>query len=80
MVGMAFTASSTLAMDCERQNAGVASALLGAVGFAFGGLVSPLVGIGSLMISAGLLFVSSSVCVYVCNRYMWERTAQAFEV
>lgn len=35
MLGLTFTASNTLAMNCERANAGVASALLGASGFAF---------------------------------------------
>ena len=30
MIGMTFTASNTLAMECERRNAGIASALLGA--------------------------------------------------
>ena len=38
MIGMTFTASNTLAMECERRNAGIASALLGATGFAFGGI------------------------------------------
>lgn len=56
MVGMSFTASNTLAMDCERRNAGVASALLGAIGFAFGGIVSPLVGMGDIRMSTGFLF------------------------
>ena len=41
--------------------AGAASALLGASGFAAGGLVSPLAGIGDIMISSGILFVAGSV-------------------
>ena len=45
-MGLTFTASTTLAMDCERANSGTASALFGAAGFAFGGIVSPLVGLG----------------------------------
>ena len=40
MIGMTFTASNTLAMECERRNAGIASALLGATGFAFGGCIA----------------------------------------
>ena len=43
-MGLTFTASTTLTMDCERANSGTASALFGAAGFAFGGIVSPLVG------------------------------------
>lgn len=69
MVGMSFTASNALAMDCERRHAGIASALLGAVGYAAGGIVSPLVGIGDIFMSTGTLFVTGSICAYICTRY-----------
>ena len=62
MMGMTFTTSTTLAMECERTNAGTASALLGAVSFSFGGIVSPLVGIGNILVSTGIIFVICSVC------------------
>ncbi len=73
MVGMTFTASNTLAMDCERGNAGVASALLGAMGFAFGGIVSPLVGIGDIMTSTGVLFLAGSLCSYLCANFSFHK-------
>ena len=73
MVGMAFTASNTLAMDCERRNAGVASALLGATGFAFGGIVSPLVGMGDIRSSAGFLFFMGALCSCICARFSFHR-------
>ena len=63
MLGLTFTASNTLAMDSERANAGMASALLGALGFAFGGVVSPLVGLGNIMVSTGVLFYRFFMCV-----------------
>lgn len=69
MVGISFTASNTLAMDCERKNAGIASALLGAIGYAFGGIVSPLVGIGNIMMSTATLFLIGALCSYMCTRY-----------
>lgn len=69
MVGITFTASNTLAMDCERKNAGVASALLGATGYAFGGIVSPLAGIGNILLSTAALFLIGSLCSYLCMRY-----------
>lgn len=62
MLGLTFTASNTLAMNCERANAGVASALLGASGFAFGGIVSPLVGLGNILTSTGAAFLIGSAC------------------
>lgn len=69
MLGLTFTASNTLAMDCERENAGTASALLGALGFAFGGIVSPLVGLGDLMTSTGIIFLAGSLCSFGCTRF-----------
>lgn len=77
MLGLTFTASNTLAMDCEHGNAGTASALLGALGFAFGGVVSPLVGIGNIMVSTGIIFFTGSVCSYVCTRYVLHRSLKA---
>ena len=73
MLGLTFTASNTLAMDCEHNNAGMASALLGALGFAFGGIVSPLVGLGYIMVSTGIIFLKGSICSYVCTRYALHR-------
>lgn len=73
MLGLTFTASNTLTMDCEHNNAGMASALLGALGFAFGGIVSPLVGLGYIMVSTGIIFLKGSICSYVCTRYALHR-------
>jgi len=56
MLGLTFTAATTLAMDSARNNAGTASAVLGASGFLFGSIVSPIVGLGDIMFSTGLTF------------------------
>lgn len=69
VVGLTFTASNALAMDCERENAGVASALLGAIGFIAGGIVSPFIGLGNLMASTGGLFLGGSLLAYLCMQY-----------
>ena len=45
------------AMDAERENAGLASAFFGAVGYVAGGLASPLVGAGNIFITSSVLFV-----------------------
>ena len=73
MLGLTFTASNTLAMDSERANAGTASALLGALGFAFGGIASPLVGIGNIMVSTGIMFLVGSVCALGCTHIALHR-------
>lgn len=66
MMGLTFTSTTTLAMDAERRYAGAASALLGALGFAFGGIVSPLVGLGNILVSTGITFVVCAVCSLLC--------------
>lgn len=69
MVGLSFTASNALAMESEHDNAGIASALLGTAGYAFGGLVSPLASIGDMTVSAGILFIVFSLCSCICTRF-----------
>lgn len=66
MMGLTFTTSTILAMDCERRYAGAASALLGALCFASGGIVSPLVGLGDILTSTGITFVVCAVCSLLC--------------
>lgn len=50
-VGMVFTSSTTLAMTEGKSMIGWASAVVGATGFLFGGIVTPLVGIGIIQLS-----------------------------
>lgn len=76
-LGFTFTAANTLAMAAERANAGTASAVMGALGFLFGGLVPPLVGLGNILVTTGLLFVAGALGVCVCAtcslRYLLNR-------
>ena len=65
-MGLTFTSSTTLAMDSERRYAGAASALLGALCFASGGIVSPLVGLGNILVSTGVTFVVCAICSLLC--------------
>ncbi len=65
-MGLTFTSSTTLAMDCQRDHSGTASALLGAACFAAGGVVSPLVGLGDILSSAGIVFVACAFCSLLC--------------
>lgn len=58
-VGFLLTSATTLAMDEGRQMVGTASAIFGASGFLFGGIVSPLVGIGNILTTTLLLI---SIC------------------
>lgn len=67
-MGLTFTTSTTLAMDCTRNESGTASALLGAAGFAFGGIVSPLVGLGNTMHSTGMVFIACALGSWLAIR------------
>jgi DHA1 family bicyclomycin/chloramphenicol resistance-like MFS transporter len=62
---MIFPSSAVLAMNAERQRSGSASAVLGALSFVVGGIVSPLVGIGDVRISTAILFIIGAICVAV---------------
>lgn len=66
MMGLTFTSTTALAMESQRHNAGIASALLGAICFAFGGVVSPLVGLGNILASTGIIFVICALCSLGC--------------
>lgn len=56
------------ALRCGSIGMVAASVLLGALGFAAGGIVSPLVGLGNIMSTTGIIFAAGSVCSYVCTR------------
>lgn len=59
--GILIPLTTTLALDAEPDNKGVAAALLGALSFLAGGIVAPLVGIGDMLVSTVVLFMSGTV-------------------
>lgn len=60
--GAVFPSASSLAMNKGKENAGAASALLGFISFAFGGLVSPIIGLANIYVTTSLvIFVATSV-------------------
>ncbi len=61
-VGMVFTSSTTLAMTEGKAMIGWASAIVGATGFLFGGIVTPLVGLGSIQLST---YTVMTVCSFI---------------
>lgn len=64
-VGMIFTVSNTLAMNEGRLYAGDASALLGFIGYVFGGIASPLVGLGNVLHSTAITQVAYAAIILV---------------
>lgn len=58
--GFMFPAGTALSMEEGRTAIGAASAICGATGYIFGGIVSPLVGLGDMLYSSSLIiFVSA---------------------
>ena len=56
-MGMLFTVANTLAMNEGRDCAGDASALVGFVGYVFGAIASPLVGLGNILHSTAIVML-----------------------
>lgn len=67
-MGMLFTVANTLAMNEGRDFAGDASALVGLVGYIFGAVVSPLVGLGNILHSTAIAMLVLSVVTLVFTR------------
>ncbi len=66
-IGLCFTSSTVIALNEEHDNAGAASALIGAIMFVMGGIVSPLVGLGSITHTTGIVFVVGALlCTLFC--------------
>ena len=64
-MGLTFTASTTLALNSERENAGTASAVFGAIGFMSGGIVTPLVGQGNMLHTTAIVFVVGAILSFL---------------
>ncbi len=66
-LGMILPTSTTLALDMERQNSGIASALLGFLMFFFGGILSPLTGMGNMIHTTSGIIIACSIATLYCN-------------
>jgi len=59
--GIVYPSSTTLAMESNRENAGTASSILGAMSFFTGGIISPLVGLGNIIYSTSVGLILCSI-------------------
>lgn len=66
-LGMIFPTSTTLAMAIERDNSGVASAIVGAAGFLLGGIISPLTGMGDMALTSSIIMGSCSILMVIAT-------------
>lgn len=66
-LGLILPSSTTLALDLERKNPGNASALLGFLMFLFGGVLSPLTGMGNMLCTTGMIFITCCAGAWICT-------------
>lgn len=66
--GLVFASANTLAMMEGHAEAGAASAILGLGGYIFGFIVSPLVGLGNILLSTSIAMVA---CALLCLLFGW---------
>jgi DHA1 family bicyclomycin/chloramphenicol resistance-like MFS transporter len=73
-LGMVFTTSTSMAMDQGRAYTGAAAAIVGAIGFVFGGAVSPIVGIGDIQITSAIVLIACSLLSYIVTAIVYRRS------
>lgn len=54
-IGLVLTGSTTVAMNLGRECAGAASAVVGGIGYIAGGIISPLISIGNILVTSFFL-------------------------
>lgn len=69
-VGILFTSTTTLAMSEGKEVIGWASAIIGATGFLFGGVVTPLVGMGNIQQSTYTALISCSAVAFIVSYFL----------
>lgn len=69
--GLCFASTPAVALDAERQNAGVAAAVLGVGTYVFGGMVTPLVGMADTRVCTGFIYIISSILTLYCSQRMY---------
>ena len=75
-MGFTLTASTTLALESEREEAGTASALFGAMGFVAGAVVAPFVALGNPVHSTAIAFVCGAALSCIFGYFALKQTAK----
>ncbi|MDE6857483.1 MAG: multidrug effflux MFS transporter [Alistipes sp.] len=76
-IGVILPPAATLAMECEPGHSGVASAVIGFVMFMLGGVVSPLVGLGDMLVSTAAVIAVCCMAAFVAIRRSVVRACPA---
>jgi DHA1 family bicyclomycin/chloramphenicol resistance-like MFS transporter len=60
-LGIVITTTTSMAMDEGREYTGAAAAIVGAIGFLMGGVVSPIVGFGNIEVTTAITIVATTL-------------------
>jgi DHA1 family bicyclomycin/chloramphenicol resistance-like MFS transporter len=71
-LGMVFTTTTSMAMDQGRKYTGAAAAIVGAIGFVFGGAVSPIVGMGDIQLTTACTLIVCSLLSYIVTVVIYK--------
>jgi DHA1 family bicyclomycin/chloramphenicol resistance-like MFS transporter len=63
-----------MAMDQGRTYTGAAAAIVGAIGFVFGGAVSPIVGIGDIQVSSACVLIVCSLLSFIVTTIIYRKS------
>ncbi|MGI6233028.1 MAG: multidrug effflux MFS transporter [Prevotella sp.] len=74
--GLLQPVSTSIALDSERENAGAASAVFGALGFVAGAIASPLASMGQILVSTSILIVVGALCCLLFTLPLCQRVKQ----
>lgn len=80
LMGSTFPITTSFALNSARKQAGTASAILGASGFLSGSIVSPIAGLGNILIPTGIIFTVSAtlaaLAAFTASHYRNQKTNQ----
>jgi DHA1 family bicyclomycin/chloramphenicol resistance-like MFS transporter len=60
-LGIVITTTTSMAMDEGREYTGAAAAIVGAIGFLMGGVVSPIVGYGDIQTTTAIVMLATTL-------------------
>jgi DHA1 family bicyclomycin/chloramphenicol resistance-like MFS transporter len=76
-LGITITSSTSMAMDQGREYTGAAAAIVGAIGFLMGGIVSPIVGCGNIQVTTAITLIVITLLLLLTTVRIYRRSLAA---
>jgi DHA1 family bicyclomycin/chloramphenicol resistance-like MFS transporter len=75
--GITYPSSTMLALESNRKNAGTAASIHGSMSFLAGGIISPLVGLGNILVSTSIAIIVCALITVLALAYLNSRRAES---